>query len=226
MIKVAFIFMCHCLIGTNSLVMCSTAMADLIFNPTHNICGILEATYPNVADFLDAIMFLHESNLINALTANPLVYSSHIEDFWRHAHVVENHGIVSIRSTIQDSLIVITEAVIRRVLSLNDAMGVDTLELDNVHGVFRRLGYEGSFPKTMVKKANVSYNWRFLIRVFINCLSARKGEFDEMSFALSSGFAAMVTGRTFNFSGFIFNNMKRILRILKKKFYFIQDFYN
>lgn len=39
-----------------------------------------------------------------------------------------------------------------------------------------------------------------------------------MSFTLSTGIAAMVTGRQFNFSGFIFNNMKRNLEDSKIKF--------
>lgn len=193
-------------------------MAYLTFNPNHNICTILDVNHPNAADFLEAIMFLQDSNLMAALNANRLVYSSHLEEFLSNANVVENNGIINIHSPVQGTSIVISEAVIRHVLQLNDAMGIDTLEQDDVHGVFRRLGYEGAFPKTMVKKSNVSDNWRFLIHVFIHCLSAGKGGFDEMSFNLSSGFATLVTGRDFNFSGFIFNNMKRNIEDSKIKF--------
>lgn len=104
------------------------------------------------------------------------------------------------------------------VLSFNDDMGLNFLEIDEVHGIFRRLGYQREFIKTMVKKATVSYNWRYLIYVFIHCLSARKGGFDEMTFSLSTGYAALISRRQFNFSGFIFNNLKRNIEDSKIKF--------
>lgn len=147
-----------------------------------------------------------------------MVYSSHIEDFWENAQLVEDNGNVSIHSNVQGSAIIVTEDVIRRVLALNDEMGLNYLEMDEVHGIFRRMGYQGEFVKTMVKKSNVSYNWRFLIHVFIHCLSPRKGGFNEMSFSLATGFVAHVTGHQFNFFGFLFNNMKRNLEDLKLKF--------
>lgn len=149
-------------------------MADLAFNPNHNVCALLEATHRNASDFLEAMLFLKESTLMTALTANPVVYSSLIEDFWGNAQVVEDNGNFSIHSLVQGSSIVVNEEVIRRVLLLNDELGLNFLEMDEVHEIFRRLGYQGDFIKTMVKKANVSYNWRYLIHVFIHCLSEER----------------------------------------------------
>ena len=57
----------------------------------------------------------------------------------------------------------VSEAIIRRVLELNDAMGINILTEDVVHSTFRRMGYQGDFRRSMVKKSNVSYQWRFLL---------------------------------------------------------------
>lgn len=83
-------------------------MADLAFSSYHNIRACLEASHSKAADFLEPIIFLRESNLFSALTDNPVVYSSHIEDFWGNPQLVEDNGIVNIHSTVQGSAIVIT----------------------------------------------------------------------------------------------------------------------
>lgn len=96
-------------------------------------------------------MFLKESKLQTALTVIPLVYYSHVEKFCGNAQVVKENETVSIHSTVQRSSIVVTKDVIRRVLILDDALGLNVMEMDEVHGIFRRLGYQESLQKLWSK---------------------------------------------------------------------------
>ncbi|KAI3761020.1 hypothetical protein L1987_51425 [Smallanthus sonchifolius] len=93
-------------------------MVALKFNDKHDVCPCFDKTHPKSRDFHGMIDFLLNSNLKIALTIDPPVYENHIRKLWSTASYSSDNG-PHIQATVGKS-IVISEAVIRICLELND----------------------------------------------------------------------------------------------------------
>nr|GEY96470.1 hypothetical protein [Tanacetum cinerariifolium] len=76
--------------------------------------------------FEQIIDFLSGSYINHALTMNPHVYISCIKKFWNTAVVKRSGDITRLQALVDKKRIVITEEVVREILQLNDAEGVET----------------------------------------------------------------------------------------------------
>ncbi|GKC85276.1 hypothetical protein Tco_1140993 [Tanacetum coccineum] len=74
-----------------------------------------------ILDFLNAISIKY------ALTVNPTIYTSCIEQFWSTVKVKTVNGEVQLQALVDRKKIVVTEASVKRDLQLEDADGVDCL---------------------------------------------------------------------------------------------------
>ncbi|GJR87505.1 putative ribonuclease H-like domain-containing protein [Tanacetum coccineum] len=83
-------------------------------------------TDKNVADLLtkafDIVDFLNANPIRYALTINPTIYTSCIEQFWATVN-----GEVQLQALVDGKKIIITKSIVRRDLQLEDAEGVDCL---------------------------------------------------------------------------------------------------
>nr|GEW95389.1 ribonuclease H-like domain-containing protein [Tanacetum cinerariifolium] len=88
-----------------------------------------------IVDFLNA-------NLIkSALTVNPTIYTSCIQQFWDSAKVKTVNEDVQIRALVDGKRIIFNEACIRRDLKLEDADGTACLPNDTIFEELARTGY-------------------------------------------------------------------------------------
>ncbi|GKE58276.1 hypothetical protein Tco_1497461, partial [Tanacetum coccineum] len=71
--------------------------------------------------------FLNASSIKYALTVNPTIYTSCIEQFWSTAKAKMVNREVQLQALVDGKKIVVTEASVRRELQLEDANGVDCL---------------------------------------------------------------------------------------------------
>nr|GEW57356.1 hypothetical protein [Tanacetum cinerariifolium] len=71
------------------------------------------------------------------------------------------------------------------------------------------MGYEKLPPKLMFYKAFFSAQWKFLINTLVQCISAKRTAWNEFSCSMMSAVICLATGRKFNFSKYIFDNMVR-----------------
>ncbi|GKB54623.1 hypothetical protein Tco_0905376 [Tanacetum coccineum] len=79
-------------------------------------------------EFHPIVEFLAGSHIKYALTANPTIYASLIEQFWQTATVkIVNNGEQELSITVDGQTIAITEASVRRHLQLADADGISSL---------------------------------------------------------------------------------------------------
>ncbi|GKE14040.1 hypothetical protein Tco_1421617 [Tanacetum coccineum] len=79
-------------------------------------------------DFQQIVDFLNTSHIKFALTENPTIYTSLIQQFWQTASTSTlEDGEVEITATIDGQLKTITEASLRRHLKLEDADGIRSL---------------------------------------------------------------------------------------------------
>nr|GFA28858.1 synaptobrevin, longin-like domain protein [Tanacetum cinerariifolium] len=105
--------------------------------------------------------------------------------------------------------VVVTEAAIRDALHLDDTEGVDCLPNEKIFTVLARMGYEKLSTKLTFYKAFFSNQWKFLIYIILQSMSAKRTSWNEFSSTMASAVICLSTGRKFNFSKYIFDSLVR-----------------
>ncbi|GKC34356.1 hypothetical protein Tco_1046740, partial [Tanacetum coccineum] len=101
-------------------------MTTLQFADTHNLVAFLSKP-PESEGFEQIVDFLNVNPIRYALTINPTIYTSCIEQFWAIAKVKTVNGEVQLQALVDGKKIIVTEASVRRDLQLNDEEGTDCL---------------------------------------------------------------------------------------------------
>nr|GFC29006.1 hypothetical protein [Tanacetum cinerariifolium] len=99
------------------------------------------------------IDFLNESSLKYALTVNPNIYVSCIKQFWTTVAVKQVNDVTRLQALVDKKKVVVTEAIIRESLRLDDAEGVDCLPNEEIFAELARMGYEKPSTKLTFYKA-------------------------------------------------------------------------
>ncbi|GJY65689.1 hypothetical protein Tco_0467927 [Tanacetum coccineum] len=94
-------------------------MMTLQFADTHNLVMILAKSegFEQIVDFLNAHTIKY------ALTVNPTIYTSCVEQFWATVKVKTVNVEVQLQALVDGKKIIVTEASVRRDLQLNDEEG-------------------------------------------------------------------------------------------------------
>ncbi|GJR53306.1 hypothetical protein Tco_1403827 [Tanacetum coccineum] len=101
-------------------------MTTLQFVDTHNLVAVLAK--PTESDGFEQIVDnLNAHTIKYALTVNPTIYTSCIEQFWTTIKVKTINGEVQLQALVDGKKIIVTEASIRRDLQLDDEEGMDCL---------------------------------------------------------------------------------------------------
>ncbi|GJY90293.1 hypothetical protein Tco_0505489 [Tanacetum coccineum] len=77
--------------------------------------------------FEQILDFLNANPIKYALTVNPTIYTSCIEQFWATAKVKIVNGEVQLQALVDGNKVIITETSVRRDLQLEDAAGIECL---------------------------------------------------------------------------------------------------
>ncbi|GJZ61096.1 hypothetical protein Tco_0617233 [Tanacetum coccineum] len=115
-------------------------MADLKFADTHNLVAFLSKPAESKG-FEQIVDFLNANPIRYALTINPTIYISCIEQFWSTVKAKTVNGEVQLQALVDGKKIIITESTVRRDLQLEDAEGVDCLPNSTI---FEQLTLMGS----------------------------------------------------------------------------------
>ncbi|GKB25360.1 hypothetical protein Tco_0864761, partial [Tanacetum coccineum] len=151
-------------------------MANLDFCDKHNMISYLQKSERSEG-FHQIINFLTASHIKYALTENPTIYVSLIEQFWQTATASTlEDGDMGITATIDGKVKVVSEASIRRHLKLEDSDGISTLSTAEI---FKQLALIGS----------------------------KKTAWEQFSSNIATAIICLATNRTFNFSKLIFEAM-------------------
>ncbi|GKF01688.1 hypothetical protein Tco_0028611 [Tanacetum coccineum] len=136
-------------------------MANLKFADTHNMVAFLSR--PAESDGFEQIVdFLNAHPIKYALTVNPTIYLSCIEQFWSTVKAKTINGEVQLHALVDGKKIIITEV---------------TLTL---------MGYEKISQQLTFYKAFFSPQWKFLIHTILQCLSAKTTAWNEFSSTMAS----------------------------------------
>nr|GEU41635.1 hypothetical protein [Tanacetum cinerariifolium] len=136
--------------------------------------------------FDHVIDFLNGSYIKYALTINPTIYVSCIKQFWNTVIVKQSNNVTRLQALVDKKKVLITEAAIRNVLCLDDAEGVDCLPNEDIFAALARMGYEKPSTKLTFYKAFFSSQWKFLIYIILQSMSAKRTSWNEFSSAMAS----------------------------------------
>ncbi|GJZ45149.1 hypothetical protein Tco_0592745 [Tanacetum coccineum] len=116
-------------------------MSTLTFADTHNMVAFLEK--PAESDgFHKIIDFLNANQIHYALTVNPIIYTSCIQQFWATAKANTVNGERQLQALVDKKRVIITKLSIRSDLHLADAGGIDCLPTATIFEELARMGYE------------------------------------------------------------------------------------
>ncbi|GJX74428.1 hypothetical protein Tco_0313023 [Tanacetum coccineum] len=192
-------------------------MTTLQFVDTHNLVAFLSK--PTKSEGFEQIVnFLIANPIKYALTINPTIYNSCIEQFWAIIKVKTVNGEVQLQALVDGKKIIVTEASVRCDLQLNDEEGMDCLPNATIFEELTRIGYEKLSQKLTFYKAFFSPQWKFLIRTILQCLSSKTTAWNEFSSTMASAIICLATNQKFNFSKYIFESMVKNLDNMGKLF--------
>nr|GEV94293.1 hypothetical protein [Tanacetum cinerariifolium] len=129
--------------------------------------------------------------------------------FWNTVTVKQSADITMLQALVDKKKVLISEVVIRDVLRLDDAEGVDCLPNEEIFTGLARMGYEKPSTKLTFYKPFFSSQWKFLIHTILQSLSAKRMSWNEFSSTMASDVICLSTGRKFNFSKYIFDSLVR-----------------
>ncbi|GJZ15498.1 hypothetical protein Tco_0551175 [Tanacetum coccineum] len=127
-------------------------MANLKFADTHNMVAFLSKPAKSEG-FEQIVDFLNAHTIKYALTVNPTIYTSCIEQFWATVKAKTVNGEVQLQALVDGKKIIITESIVRRDLQLEDAEGVDCLPNATIFEQLTLMGYEKISQKLTFYKA-------------------------------------------------------------------------
>ncbi|GKD29962.1 hypothetical protein Tco_1240740 [Tanacetum coccineum] len=161
--------------------------------------------------FEQIVDFLNVSSIKYALTVNPTVYASCIEQFWATVKAKTINRDIQLQALVDRKKVIITESTIRMNLQLEDAEGMDCLSNATIFEELTRMGYEKISQKLTFYKAFFFPQWKFLIHTILQCLSAKTTAWNEFSSTMASAIICLATNQKFNFSMYIFESMVKNL---------------
>nr|GEW49568.1 hypothetical protein [Tanacetum cinerariifolium] len=137
------------------------------------------------------------------------LWVSCIKQFWNTVTVKQSADVTRLQALVDKKKMLISKAIIRDVLRLNDAEGVDCLPNEEIFTGLARMGYEKPSTKLTFYKAFFSSQWKFLIHTILQSLSAKRTSWNEFSSAMTFAVICLSTCRKFNFYKYIFDSLVR-----------------
>ncbi|GKB39477.1 hypothetical protein Tco_0884419 [Tanacetum coccineum] len=131
--------------------------------------------------FEEIIDFLNASFVQYALTVNPTIYTTCIEQFCTSAKVKTVYGERQIQALVDKKKVIISETSIRSDLQFDNAKGTDCLPTATIFAELERMGYENLTQKLTFYKSYFSSQWKFLIHTILQCLSAKTISWNNFS---------------------------------------------
>ncbi|GKE80888.1 hypothetical protein Tco_1550888 [Tanacetum coccineum] len=130
-----------------------------VIDARHNLllldyyCWVMVNVVEESEGFEQIVDFLNANPIRYALTINPTIYTSCIEQFYATVKVKTVNGEVQLQASVDEKKIIVTEASVRRDLQLNDEEGMDCLPNATIFEELKRMGYEKLLQKLTFYKA-------------------------------------------------------------------------
>nr|GFC88573.1 hypothetical protein [Tanacetum cinerariifolium] len=151
---------------------------------------------------MELMVFLLQKDICDDIGNTAARLSSYCcqKNFWNFVLVKRSGDVTRLQALVDKKKIVISEAVIREILQLNDAEGVVCLPNEEIFISLAQMGYEKPSTKLTFYKAFFSSQWKFLIHIILQSLSAKRTSWNEFSTVMASAVICLSKGQRFNFS--------------------------
>nr|GEW49788.1 synaptobrevin, longin-like domain protein [Tanacetum cinerariifolium] len=180
--------------------------------------AILEKSEHNV-DFHSIVDFVKASPLRYALTFKPIVYISHIRQFWSTARIETTEEGTKILAIVDGILRSVTESSLRSNLKLQDKEGISSLPNAKLFENLTLMGYNFSpNQKFTFQKGQFFHQWKYLIHTIMQCLSPKSTGFNEFSSNIATALICVATNRVYSFSKMVFDGMVKNVNNKVSKF--------
>nr|GEV66305.1 copia protein [Tanacetum cinerariifolium] len=113
----------------------------------------------------------------------------------RHKLLVND--VTRLQALVHKKKVVVTEAIIREALHLDDEDGIDCLLNEEIFVELTRIGYEKPSTKLTFYKAFFSSQWKFLLHTILQCMSAKRTSWNEFSSSMASAVICLSSGKGF-----------------------------
>ncbi|GJU10358.1 hypothetical protein Tco_1132754 [Tanacetum coccineum] len=161
-------------------------MVNLKFEDTYNMVAFLSK--PEESDGTEQIVdFLNAHPTKYALTVNPTIYTSCIEQFWSTVKAKTINGEVQLHALVDGKKIIVTESTVRRDLQLEDAEGIDCLPNSTIFEELTRMSSKttawNEFSSTMTSAiiclaTNQKFNFsKYIFESMVRNLDNLSGKF-------------------------------------------------
>ncbi|GJY89854.1 hypothetical protein Tco_0505050 [Tanacetum coccineum] len=161
-------------------------MTTLQFADTHNLVAFLSKPAESEG-FEQIVDFLNTNRIKYALTINPTIYTSCIEQLWATVKVKTVNGEVQLQALVDGKKIIVTEAAVRRDLQLNDEEGTDCFPNATIFEELTRMGAKttawNEFSSTMASAiiclaTNKKFNFlKYIFESMVKNLENVSGKF-------------------------------------------------
>nr|GEU87867.1 retrovirus-related Pol polyprotein from transposon TNT 1-94 [Tanacetum cinerariifolium] len=108
------------------------------------------------------------------------------ELFWTIVAVKKVNDVTRLQALVDKKKVVVTEAIIRDALCLDDAEGVECLLNEEIYAELARIDYEKPSTKLTFYKAFFLSQWKFLIHTILQCMKAKRTSWNEFSSSMAS----------------------------------------
>ncbi|GJR76571.1 hypothetical protein Tco_0088936 [Tanacetum coccineum] len=178
-------------------------MTTLQFANNHHLVTFLSKPAESEG-FEQIVDFLKANPIRYALTINPTIYTSIIVQFWVTVKAKTINGEVQLQALVDGKKIIITELIVRIDLQQEDAEGIDCLPNATIFKQLTLMGYEKVSQKFTFYKAFFSPQWKFLIHIVLQCLSAKTTAWNEFSSTMASAIICEAINEE------IYDNLERV----------------
>nr|GEV12911.1 hypothetical protein [Tanacetum cinerariifolium] len=138
-----------------------------------------------------ALTFADTHNMIAFLTkSNASEGFELIIDFLN----ASTNDVVRLQALIDKRKVIITEDAVRQALRLDDAKSIDCLPNEEIFAELARMGYEKPSTKLTFYKAFFLAQWKFLIHIILQCMSAKRTAWNELSSSMALVVICLATG--------------------------------
>nr|GFA82907.1 hypothetical protein [Tanacetum cinerariifolium] len=139
-------------------------MSTLKLAEVHNLVVFLSKPTESKG-FKKIVDFLNANPIQYALTDNPIVYTSCIEQFWVTVKAKTVTGEVQLQALVDGKKVIITESTVRTYLQLEDAEGVDCLPKAAIFEQLTLMSLKMRFKRLEKKRSSRTHGLKRLYKV-------------------------------------------------------------
>nr|GEV92537.1 ribonuclease H-like domain-containing protein [Tanacetum cinerariifolium] len=179
---------------------------QLKFNIYKDAKSLMEAIEKRFDGNKETKKLVQKQTAIGKDESNPFGVDSLLKTIWYSMHhaIAMKHwlfqgkrqltnDVVRFQALIDRRKVIITKDSVRQALRLDDVGSIDCLPNEEIFVELARMGYEKPSIKLTFYKAFFSSQWKFLIHIILQCMSAKRTTWNEFSSSMASAVICLAT---------------------------------